>query len=708
MTLTLQQPLQQTLQQPLQQHNPWAWLVQHFRPRTAGRSNLLGLAIVASLVTAVFTPVTARAEAPFRVGAQIEDRARVLGDRRAEVAAALEKLQDVERVQLWVVYVKTFSGVEAETWAHETAVKSDVGLRDALLAVAVEDRAYAYSVDEDFPLDQSRLDEIMATAVEPALSKNDWAGGAIGAATGLGQALRGKAITTPAIRPGSTGGGRPQSSEGALSVLFLLIFLVVAGIVIWRLARRSQARRGAQGKGAGAGVEQTLSELRRAASSELVKTDDAIKTSAEELGFAVAQFGEEQAVPFQQAVDEAKRELDEAFKLHRQLDQATDKARSREILTAILAHTAVANEKLDAQAERFDRLRDLEQHVLEVIDGLEKQLTVLEARMPQVDRELADLAAVYAPAALSAVASSPAEARARLQFARAQVQVAREDVDQNRRGEAAVGAAAAQEAAAQAKALFDAVGRLGKDLAEARDRIEAAIAETRRDLAEARAAGARAELSPLIAAAEAAVAAALDAADPKGGRDPLASLRLLEEADAALEQELQEVRDELARRAKAIAVLERTLPAARAELAAAGDYVMTHRGAIGAGPRESLAEAQRHLDRAVALGANDPFTATQHAANAHELARRALAEAQSQIARATIAMRQPNLGGGNLGGGLGGAILGGILTEMLRGGRSSGGKGGLGRWPSGGGGSFGRPSYGGSGTRMRRGRGGRF
>ena len=66
-------------------------------------------------------PARAAAEQPFRMATQVEDRAGVLGDRQAEVEAALQTLQDAERVQLWVVYVDTFSGLGAQEWADQTA-----------------------------------------------------------------------------------------------------------------------------------------------------------------------------------------------------------------------------------------------------------------------------------------------------------------------------------------------------------------------------------------------------------------------------------------------------------------------------------------------------------------------------------------------------------------------------------------------------------
>ncbi|MCX6373712.1 MAG: TPM domain-containing protein [Actinobacteria bacterium] len=683
------------------------------------RDFLLSLAaLVMALFFLLLLPARAGAEEPYRLASQVEDRAGVLGVRQAEVQAAVRTLQDAERVQLWVAYVDSFSGLAAQDWADATATKSDLGLRDVLLAVAAGDRAYAYSVDQDFPLTQAELEEVMTVAVEPALSGNDWAGAAIGAATGLGQALRGEAVTPAAIQPGPPyePPTEPQPAEGGSSafvwLLVLLIVVAVVMLVIWLLVRRARSRP-SSGTGApgAAGVDAlSLEELRRRANAELVETDDAVKTSTQELGFAVAEFGEEQAAPFSQALAEAQHELDQAFQLRKELDGAAGEGPQRELLTAILQHTSTANAALDAQAERFDKLRDLERNAPEVLTKLERQLAELEVRRPQAVRVLTELAKEYAAAALAPVAAAPTEAASRMDFAREHVKAGREDLAAGHRGEAAVEALVAEEAAGQAQQLVDSVERLRRDLAGAQALIDEAVAETRRDIAEATA-SAGAQLQPLVAIAEAAVTAAAAAAALEGGRDPLAALRRLREADGVLEQALVQVRDEQTRRAKAAESLERTLIAARSVVASAGDYITTHRGAVGSGPRTLLSEAQRHLDQAVALGGSDPVTAVQHAAQAQESASRAFNEARAEAEPAVAAQRAR--GGG--GGGMGGAILGGILVNAMSGrgggGGSSGGRrsgGGSSGGRRSGGGGFSSPSFGGGGTRMRRGGGGRF
>lgn len=86
---------------------------------------------------------------------------------------------------MWVVYVDSFSGQSAETWARNTMRISDLGSYDALLAVATVDRSYAFLVpDSATELSSSRVD-VRRNDVEPALRSGDWAGAAVAAADGL-------------------------------------------------------------------------------------------------------------------------------------------------------------------------------------------------------------------------------------------------------------------------------------------------------------------------------------------------------------------------------------------------------------------------------------------------------------------------------------------------------------------------------------------
>ena len=177
----------------------------------------------------------------------------------------------------------------------------------------------------------------MTTSVEPAPIENDWAGAAVGAAAGLEQASSGVPVA-PAGQPTESG-----SSGGSYLIVWVVVLAILAftGFFVVRALRRASRARGTQTASSGEpGAAQALAampldDLRKQANLQLVETDDAIKTSEEELGFATAEFGEAAAAPFEKALDEARRELSEAFKLRRELDDATDEATQRRLLSAI-------------------------------------------------------------------------------------------------------------------------------------------------------------------------------------------------------------------------------------------------------------------------------------------------------------------------------------------------------------------------------------
>ncbi|MCG7526676.1 NAD(P)/FAD-dependent oxidoreductase, partial [Streptomyces sp. OfavH-34-F] len=130
---------------------------------------------------------------------------------------------------------------------------------------------------------------------------------------------------------------------------------------------------GAAGWGRTAPRATPLPELDARAKEALVATDDAVRTSEEELGFATAQFGEEAAAPFAEAVGYAKNQLTDAFRLRQQLDDAfpEDDTARRRMLDEILSRCANANDRLDAVAEDFDRLRELERDAPQALAAAE-------------------------------------------------------------------------------------------------------------------------------------------------------------------------------------------------------------------------------------------------------------------------------------------------------------------------------------------------
>ncbi|MEU5879684.1 TPM domain-containing protein [Spirillospora sp. NPDC047279] len=683
--------------------------------RIAGRAAgvLIGL-LTFVVLFGPWRPVAA--EAPFSVSGQITDRVGALGDREQAVRVALARLNADQRVQLFVVYVKDFSGMSAAAWADRTAQESGLGRRDLLMAVATGARQYAVSADQDFSLTDAQLDQVASVAIEPALQQNDWAGAAVGAADGYAAALSGQPVPTPQITPGEAS---PAGDEGTSPLVWLVpvggVALVGGGAFLYaRSRRRGQGGRGTGASGGPGGPgRESLADLDKRASLLLVQTDDAVRTSEQEVGFAQAQFGAEAAAPFAAAVTFGKEQLNAAFRIRQELDDEVpeDDATRHAMLTEIVGRCEEAGRRLDAESAAFDRLRDLEKNAPAVLEEVEENQRRLAVGIEPARQMVAQMAQDHAESAVAVVAANPDEAAARLDFAARTLGQAKDGLGRGETGQAALAVQAAESAVGQAAQLLEAVQRRDRELDDADRGLEAALQDTEQDLAAARALlddpRWKDELAPHVARAESAFQQ-VHASVAAGRIDPIAELQRVQEAHGALDQAMAGVRDEQERQRSARAQLDQAVLVARSEVAAAQDFISTRRGAVGSTARTRLAEAQRQLERAVGLAATDPLSALAAAEQAASHAQQA-----TQVANQDVngyggmfgGGAAPGGGSGSFGGGLGGAVLGGILIDTIL----SGGGGGASRGGRSRGGGSPRPGgFGGPATRGRRGAGGRF
>ncbi|MFI5802457.1 TPM domain-containing protein [Streptomyces sp. NPDC051561] len=662
---------------------------------------------------------------PLSADGQITDRAGALGNKRGAVATALNQLYTEHRIQLFVVYVRDFSGRASQSWADTTASRNGLGRDDVLLAVATQDRQFAYSVGNDSRLTDAQLADVSDTAIKPALRQNDWAGAAIGAANGYGAVLSGSPVPTPTITPGTrdTGGEDGVAGDLVLPVVAVGGAGALAAYAYSRRKKKDQREGKREGAGAAGPVLVPLAELDTRARKALVETDDAARTSEEELGFATAQFGEEAARPFSEALDCAKGELTAAFRIRQQLDDAfpEDDPTKRRMLDEILTRCAEANRRLDAESEDFDRLRELERNAPAALESAEAAFRELTGRTSTAEATLTAMTGRYADSAAAPVAGHVEQAKDRLVFATTNLNQARQSLVAGDNSKAAVFVRAAEGAVDQVGTLVDSVERRALELAEAAGKLEGALTETETDLADAGGlvggtspGTGTADLQGRIARAQAVVRDVRQ--EVQAGRyDPIDALRRVEEADAALDEALSGTRERENASRRARDLLGQATLTARATIGAAADYISTHRGAVGSHARTRLAEAQRHLEQSAALAADDDASAAlTEAQQADSLARQAqeLAQRDVQGYGGGGFGGGGGRGGGGQGGGLNGAVLGGIiLGGILNGGRGGGGYGGggFGGGGFGGGGFGGGPgSFGGGDTRGRRGGGGRF
>ncbi|MDO9590065.1 MAG: TPM domain-containing protein, partial [Microcella sp.] len=328
--------------------------VQSTRMNSASRLvGILGLAAALAVAAVLASSAAAHAERPVDLGgAYVLDSAGALGASTSRVESALDALFDATGAPLFVVVVDSFEGaIDAAAWADETASLSGLGDRDALLAIAIDDREYATSVGVEFPATDAQLEAAVTDALIPALRDNRWADGIIAYA----DALRGDS------------GGSPGAESGG-GIPILPIALGVGGVgAAWFFISRARRKKNP----VIAAVEsQSIAELDQTASRRLVQLDDALATSEQELGFAEAQFGSVATAGFRTALTEARALVTDAFRTRRELDDENAKTdeQKRADLLSIVAACEKADELLEAQEEAFDALRDVERDHMGRVD----------------------------------------------------------------------------------------------------------------------------------------------------------------------------------------------------------------------------------------------------------------------------------------------------------------------------------------------------
>ncbi|BCJ51998.1 hypothetical protein Asp14428_34730 [Actinoplanes sp. NBRC 14428] len=640
------------------------------------------------ILALVLIPAPARADPPGRLATQVTDDAGALGG-RAEIDRALASLQRETGIQLFVVLVDSFDDTPAQQWTDQTAQLSDLGDRDALLAVATDDRTYAYSFPPYARITDDELEQVAAEDVEPALARGDWSGAVIAAATGY-----------------------EQAAGGSSSYAWVLILLaaVIAGALLWVFLRRRRRAQPPPPPRAGPPTE----DLTAQANALLLELDDDLRASQSELDLATAQYGDPETARFRAALEASRQDVAEAFRLRMSLDEnpAPDEETRRRTLTEIIARCRAADDRLDAESEAFDRLRDLETRAPQVAAELETRLAALEAALPAATTTATELSRRWSGQTVTAVSGNVDQARERLQFTTSAIARARAALTtpptpdgaagpasgagadpalgaggtpdaaatpdagpaqhagpasggvSGGRAEAALAVRAAEQAVQQAEQLVAAIHRAATDLEAARSAAGALIAELESEIATGRATlsststsgsgsgtaagGGPASGSPAgggiagggMAAppglAEAVAGAERTVAEVRGHLaaeqpDPVVAVAALQAADAILDRALAEAQDAAQRLARARAQLTQALPVARAEVATASDFITTRRGAVGTGARASLSEAFRHLALAESLAESDPITALAEAQQAQRQAGAASSAAHSDV-----------------------------------------------------------------------------
>lgn len=430
------------------------------------RVTAVGLTTLAFLVSvfatlAVVLAGPAHAEPPSRLPNQVYDPADVLDTAQAQqLQDAVDKLQEDHDITLWVAYVNTFDDLTAEQWAHQTITSSDLGFRDVLLAVATESRSYYFDSPE--AIDDITRDDLKSIATDdivPALRKNEWMNAGLGAVDG------------PAGTDESSGVGLIVGVVGGVAVLG------GGGALLY--SRRQRRKRiddvldtvREQELTGDQLVSQPLDVLDPWSREVLTDTDNAIRTSEEELRLAVGEFGTVETELFTRArrgQEGPGGVVRVASASGRQHPRNPDQRRS--MLVQIITTCTDVDNDLDEQVEQFDTMRNLLINADSRLSELTRELVGLRTRLQSSCTTLENLTGKYGAATLVSITHNPELAEQQISFAESSTDQGREalGLPVGEQGQAVAAIRSAEGAITQAATLLDAIDRAEENLRVAR------------------------------------------------------------------------------------------------------------------------------------------------------------------------------------------------------------------------------------------------
>lgn len=667
-------------------------------------------ALTAAAAAGAFSASAASATDPVTLDSgYVTDDADVLSASEEDaVEARLQTLSDNSSSDLFVVLVDDFtSPSDNVAWADTVAESNNLGSEQYLLAIAVDGRSYYISAAPDGPLSDSKLDDV-EDKIQGLAAQEDWEGMIVLAADEI----------------------EGDGGAGALRATLIVVAVIALGLVVWlviALVRRS--RRNAEIRRRGAMPEKpdpndpfstlTDEQVQTQAGAALVQADDAITSSREELGFAVAQFGEAATSAFTGAVETAKAKMSEAFDLKQKLDdEIEDTVHDRRAWhIRIIQICDEIDDVLDENTEAFDALRKLEQNAPQELERVKGERAALQPLLDGAAAALSALADTYDSTALSTVADNPAQAQERALLADRSIEAAAQAIAAGRSGEAAFAIRTAEQSVAQAAQLVQAITALGSELTDIEAQAQALGTELQADVA---AAQQMPDPDGAIASVATATVRQLQLAQTGlagASRDPRRVLDALTAANTQIDAAIAQGTQAAERTRRAQQMLEQTLTQAGSEIRATREYIETRRGTVGSTARTRLSQAEASLTQALNLRATDPAAALTEAGRSLDLVRQATSSAQADVEAMNPSRYQNDSwggGGGSIfggsgsgGSGLGGDILGGIIGGLLSGGGGGGGSSRSSSWRSSGGGGFRSSGFGGGGGSRSSGRSGR-
>lgn len=619
-------------------------------------------ALLSTFLIALGAP--AFATSPVTTSGIVTDPGGWLSDSDRSAIETAARTARTKGITIDVVVVPDFSGQKPDAWCKASATASSSKDSDILYTIAYNERSDVFC-SKKAPVSQTVLDNAQRQA-EATLTSNPLTASdtAIGAQTFINSVVSGYQSPSSTGSSSSRSSSSRTSSPGSGSMLVMLIIVGggVIALLVHNNSRRSRGAGTAQTPAQAANMPgMSVAETVTLANRQLLSADEQVRSAADELDFARAQFGIAATDEFARTLEAAKAAVARGFERQKQMEDATGDAEKRAMASAIMRDLGENMNPLSAVQAAFEQRRSEQATLPSRITEASERLVEQRGDLERATAELAAIAGIYPAQMLTSLQDNPEQAHALLETAASAIEAAKQAVDTDRAlAESTLDTA--HRALMMAKHQTDAIFSAKSDLDAIRDRLGAAIGSISADLADVTSLRAEpAVFDPLVADARAAIAEGQAALMNNG--DPLAALEHLRTSEANIDAALAPLRSQRENAEKARANAQAQISLAETAFERAERYVQGRRGAIDLSVRSTLHDSEQSLKAARAAISNDPAKASALASDARAKADRVLATPLPSAADSWNAgySGRPTSPGSSIGSSLGEALLWSIL-----------------------------------------------
>lgn len=620
------------------------------------------VALLSTFLIALGAP--AFATSPVTTSGIVTDPGGWLSDSDRSAIETAARTARTKGITIDVVVVPDFSGQKPDAWCKASATASSSKDSDILYAIAYNERSDVFC-SKKAPVSQTVLDNAQRQA-EATLTSNPLTASdaAIGAQTFINSVVSGYQSPSSTGSSSSRSSSSRTSSSGTGTMLIMLIIVGggVIALLVHNNSRRSRGAGTAQTPAQAANMPgMSVAETVTLANQQLLSADEQVRSAADELDFARAQFGIAATDEFARTLEAAKAAVARGFERQKQMEDATSDAEKRTTASAIMRDLGENMNPLGTIQATFEQRRSEQATLPSRITEASERLVEQRGDLDRATAELAAIAGIYPAQMLTSLQDNPEQAHALLETAASAIEAAKQAVDTDRAlAESTLDTA--HRALMMAKHQTDAIFSAKSDLDAIRDRLGAAIGSISADLADVT--SLRAEptvFDPLVADARAAIAEGQAALMNNG--DPLAALEHLRTSEANIDAALAPLRSQRENAEKARANAQAQISLAETAFERAERYVQGRRGAIDLSVRSTLHDSEQSLKAARAAISSDPAKASALASDARAKADRVLATPLPNAADSWNAgySGRPTSPGSSIGSSLGEALLWSIL-----------------------------------------------